>query len=164
MKEYRINEKQLELLKKISESQALGALKEAIKSADEMSTYLEMNADCAEERDLYESYLETWDGAHEQLRMIADNARELKYLVEDIENQPLETRKEQKTLFEVVGRSVSPIATCPWFSKYSDAFRAAGYRQPNSQCPRSNTSGFLLSCEDCWRRSAEPLEDADHAR
>lgn len=92
MKEYRINEKQLELLKKISESQALGALKEAIKSADEMSTYLKMNAYCAEERDLYESYLETWDEAHEQLRTITDNARELKYLVEDIESQEDESK------------------------------------------------------------------------
>ena len=99
-----------------------------------------------------------------QLEDIAENARELKFIVEDIETQPLETHKEQKTLLEVVGMSVRPSTMCPWFSKYSDAFRAAGYRQPNSQCPRSNTSGFLLSCEDCWNRPAEPLEDADHAR
>ena len=164
MRTYKITEKQLEKLKTITEKLKIDGLKAAIKSADEMSTYLEMHAETPEEKGLYESYLETWDNSHMQLEDMAENARELKFLVEDIENQLLAPRKEQKTLFEVVGRSVSPIATCPWFSKYSDAFRAAGYRQPNSQCPRSNTSGFLLSCEDCWRRPAEPLEDADHAR
>ena len=140
MKKYKVTEKQLEKLNLC---------------LDELSgVHKDMMGDdgCVNLRDLEDAK-----------KKLNETIRELKFLAEDIENQPLETRKEQKTLFEVVGRSVSPIATCPWFSKYSDAFRAAGYRQPNSQCPRSNTSGFLLSCEDCWRRPAEPMED-DHAR
>lgn len=141
MKEYRVTEKQLE---------KLGLYLEELSGV-----HKDMMGDdgCVNLRDL--------EDAKGKLN---ETIRDLGFLVEDIENQPLETRKEQKTLFEVVGRSVSPIATCPWFSKYSDAFRAAGYRQPNSQCPRSNTSGILLSCEDCWRRPAEPLEGSNHAR
>ena len=156
---YAVTKRQLEQLKTIVEKLKIDGLKAAIKSADEMSTYLEMHAETPEEKGLYESYLETWDNSHMQLEDIAENARELKYLAEDIENQPLETRKEQKTLLEVVGMSVRPSTMCPWFSKYSDAFRAARYRQPSSSCPH-----IYLSCEECWNRPAEPLEDADHAR
>lgn len=64
--------------------------KRAIKSADEMSTHLEMHAETPEGKGLYESYLETWDNSHMQLEDIAENARELKFLAEDIENQPIE--------------------------------------------------------------------------
>ena len=90
MKEYRITEKQLETLKTIIEKLKIGDLKAAIKSADAMSTYLEMHAETPEEKGLYESYLETWDNSHMQLEDIAENARELKYLVEDIEGQEAE--------------------------------------------------------------------------
>lgn len=92
-------------------------------------------------------------------KKLNETIRELKFLAEDIEAQPLETHKEQKTLLEVVGMSVRPSTMCPWFSKYSDAFRVARYRQPSSSCPH-----IYLSCEECWNRPAEPLEDADHAR
>ena len=90
MKEYKVTEKQLEKLKTIIEKLKIDDLKAAIKSADEMSTYLEMHAETPEEKGLYESYLETWDNSHMQLEDIAGNARELKYLVEDIEAEPLE--------------------------------------------------------------------------
>ena len=90
MKEYKVTEKQLETLKTITEKLKIDDLKAAIKSADEMSTYLELHTETPEEKGLYESYLETWDNSHMQLEDIAENARELKYLVEDIENQPIE--------------------------------------------------------------------------
>ena len=87
---YAVTKRQLEQLKTIVEKLKIDGLKAAIKSADEMSTYLEMHAETPEEKGLYESYLETWDNSHMQLEDIAENARELKYLAEDIENQPLE--------------------------------------------------------------------------
>lgn len=87
---YAVTKRQLEQLKTIVEKLKIDGLKAAIKSADEMSTYLEMHAETPEEKGLYESYLETWDNSHMQLGDIAENARELKYLAEDIENQPLE--------------------------------------------------------------------------
>ena len=90
MRTYKITEKQLEKLKTITEKLKIDGLKAAIKSADEMSTYLEMHAETPEEKGLYESYLETWDNSHMQLEDIAENARELKFLAEDIENQPVE--------------------------------------------------------------------------
>ena len=90
MRTYKITEKQLEKLKTITEKLKIDGLKAAIKSADEMSTHLEMHSETPEEKGLYESYLETWDNSHMQLEDISENARELKYLAEDIENQPLE--------------------------------------------------------------------------
>lgn len=96
MRAYRVTEKQLEKLKTITEKLKIDDLKAAIKSADTMSTYLEMHAETPEEKGLYESYLETWDNSHMQLEDIADNARELKYLVEDIENQPLEDAEDAR--------------------------------------------------------------------
>ena len=89
MKEYKVTEKQLEKLKAITEKLKIDDLKAAIKSADAMGTHLEMHGETPEEKGLYESYLEAWDNSHIQLEDIAENARELKYLVEDIENQPL---------------------------------------------------------------------------
>lgn len=85
MKEYKVTEKQLEKLKTIIEKLKIGDLKAALKSADAMSTHLEMHAETPAGKDLYESYLETWDNSHMQLEDIAENARELKFLVEDIE-------------------------------------------------------------------------------
>lgn len=87
---YTVTERQIEQLKTIVEKLKIDDLKAAIKSADAMSTYLEMHAETPEEKDLYESYLETWDNSHMQLEDIAENARELKYLAEDIEAEPLE--------------------------------------------------------------------------
>lgn len=82
---YAVTKRQLEQLKTITEKLKIDDLKAAIKSADAMSTYLEMHAETPEEKGLYESYLETWDNSHMQLEDIAENARELKFLVEDIE-------------------------------------------------------------------------------
>lgn len=96
MKEYRISEKQLEKLKTITERLKIGDIKAAIRSADAMSTYLEMHAETPEEKGLYESYLETWDNSHMQLEDMAENARELKFLAEDIENQPLEDSEDAR--------------------------------------------------------------------
>lgn len=90
MKEYKVTGKQLETLKTITEKLKISDLEAAIRNADAMSTHLEMHAETPEEKGLYESYLETWDNSHMQLEDIAENARELKYLVEDIENQSLE--------------------------------------------------------------------------
>ena len=165
MRTYKITEKQLEKLKTITEKLKIDDLKAAIKSADEMSTYLEMHAETPEEKGLYESYLETWDNSHMQLEDIAENARELKFLAEDIENQPLAPRKEQKTLIEVVGvmAGAANMGGCPGHSEYSEAFRATGYKQPDANCPRG-ADGHIMTCTDCWKRPAEPLEDADHAR
>ena len=136
MKEYRVTEKQLEKL---------------YMNLDELSGLHNDMGDydiCVNPLDLEDAK-----------KKLNETIRELKFIVEDIENQPVETRKEQKTLLEVVGMSVRPSTMCPWFSKYSDAFRAARYRQPSSSCPH-----IYLSCEECWNRPAEPLEDADHAR
>ena len=136
MKEYKVTEKQLEKL---------------YMNLDELSGLHNDMGDydiCVNPLDLEDAK-----------KKLNETIRELKFLAEDIENQPLETRKEQKTLLEVVGMSVRPSTKCPWFSKYSDAFRAARYRQPSSLCPH-----IYLSCEECWNRPAEPLEDADHAR
>ena len=165
MKEYKVTEKQLEKLKTIIEKLKIDDLKAAIKSADAMSTYLEMHAETPEEKGLYESYLETWDNSHMQLEDIAENARELKFLAEDIENQPLETRKEQKTLLEVIGTSVIAAypGGCPGCTRYREAFRAAGYKQPDANCPRG-ADGYIMLCSECWERPAEPLEDFAHAR
>lgn len=93
MKEYKVTEKQLEKLKAITEKLKIDDLKAAIKSADAMGTHLEMHGETPEEKGLYESYLETWDNSHMQLEDIAENARELKYIVEDIEAEsPEDTR------------------------------------------------------------------------
>lgn len=163
MRTYKITEKQLEKLKTITEKLKIDGLKAAIKSADEMSTYLEMHAETPEEKGLYESYLETWDNSHMQLEDIAENARELKYIVEDIEEQPVEARKE-KTFLEVIGAEiVEDEGTCPSDIKYSNAFRTAGYKQPDPKCPR-DADDHVIGCVECWERPAEPLEDADHAR
>ena len=165
MRTYKITEKQLEKLKTITEKLKIDGLKAAIKSADAMSTYLEMHAETPEEKGLYESYLETWDNSHMQLEDIAENARELKYIVEDIEAQPVEPRKERKTLFEIIGMEVIaayPVG-CPGSARYSEAFRAAGYKQPDANCPQ-DADGYVMVCTNCWRRPAEPLEDDDHAR
>ena len=136
MKEYRINEKQLEKLSLYLEELS--------------GVHKDMMGDdgCVNLRDLEDAK-----------KKLNETIRELKFLAEDIETQPLETHKEQKTLLEVVGMSVRPSTMCPWFSKYSDAFRAARYRQPSSSCPH-----IYLSCEECWNRPAQPLKDADHAR
>ena len=136
MKEYRINEKQLEKLSLYLEELS--------------GVHKDMMGDdgCVNLRDL--------EDAKGKLN---ETIRDLGFLVEDIEGQPLETRKEHKTLFEVVGRSVRPSATCPWFSKYSDAFRAAGYKQPAPKCPR-DADGYIMLCPECWERPAEPLEDS----
>lgn len=163
MKEYRITEKQLETLRTIIEKLKIGDLKAAIKSADAMSTYLEMHAETPEEKGLYESYLETWDNSHMQLEDIAENAREMKYLVEDIEGQKVETGKRPVTLLEAVGASAVISELCPGWSQLKNTFEVAGYKQPDSACP-SGADGNHLSCSDCWNRLAEPLEDSDHAR
>ena len=147
MKAYKVTEKQLEKLKTITEKLKIDGLKAAIKSADEMSTYLEMHAETPEEKGLYESYLETWDNSH----------------IEDIENQPLEARKE-KTFLEVIGAEiVEDEGTCPSDIKYSNAFRTAGYKQPDPKCPR-DADGYVIGCVECWERPAQPLGDSDHAR
>ena len=136
MKEYKVTEKQLEKLSLYLEELS--------------GVHKDMMGDdgCVNLRDLEDAR-----------GKLSETIRELGFLVEDIEGQPLETHKGQKTLLEVVGMSVRPSTMCPWFSKYSDAFRAARYRQPSSSCPH-----IYLSCEECWNRPAEPLEDADHAR
>ena len=91
------------------------------------------------------------------------NNNEFKYLVEDIEGQEVETGKRPMTLLEAVGASAVINALCPGGFQLENAFRAAGYKQPDSACPRGS-DGNHLSCSDCWNRLAEPLEDADHAR
>lgn len=98
-------------------------------------------------------------------KKLNETIRELKFIVEDIENQPVETRKERKTLFEIIGMEVIaayPVG-CPGSARYSEAFRAAGYKQPDANCPQ-DADGYVMVCTNCWRRPAEPLEDADHAR
>lgn len=128
-----------------------------------MSTYLEMHAETPEEKGLYESYLETWDNSHMQLEDIAENARELKYLVEDIEGQEAETAKRPMTLLEAVGASAVVSELCPGWCLFENTFEVAGYKRPDSACPRG-ADGNRLSCSDCWNRPAEPLEGSDHAR
>ena len=96
--------------------------------------------------------------------MIALNekCRELAYLVKDIEGQEAE-RKRPMTLLEAVGVSAVISALCPGGCQLKNTFDVAGYKQPDSACPRG-ADGNHLSCSDCWNRLAEPLEDADHAR
>ena len=99
-------------------------------------------------------------------KKLNETIRELNFLVEDIEGQPLETRKEQKTLLEVIGDSVlaETYGGCPSQDIYSKAFRIAGYKQPkNAGCPL-DADGYVMTCTECWRRPAEPVEDDDHAR
>ena len=161
MKEYKVTEKQLEKLKTIIEKLKIGDLKAAIKSADAMSTYLEMHAETPEEKGLYESYLETCDNSHMQLEDISEDARELKFLVEDIEGQEVEG-KRPVTLLEAVGASVVISGECLGSIKHADVFRKAGYKQPDISCPQGADRNYL-TCSDCWNLAAEPLED-DHAR
>ena len=142
MKEYRVTEKQLEKLSLYLEELS--------------GVHKDMMGDdgCVNLRDL--------DDARGKLN---ETIRELGYLVEDIENQPLETRKGQKTLLEVIGTSVIAAIPggCPGCTRYSEAFRTAGYKQPDANCPRG-ADGYIMLCSECWERPAEPLEDGDHAR
>ena len=142
MKTYKVTEKQLEKLNLC---------------LDELSgIHKDMMGDdgCVNLRDLEDAK-----------KKLNETIRELKFLVEDIENQPLEMRKEQKTLLEVIGTSVIAATPggCPGCTRYSEAFRAAGYKQPDANCPR-DADGYIMVCTECWERPAEPLEDADHAR
>lgn len=93
---------------------------------------------------------------------LSETIRELGYLVEDIEGQKAEG-KRPVTLLEAVGVSAVISALCPGGCQLKNTFKVAGYKQPDSACPRG-ADGNHLSCTDCWKRPAEPLEDADHAR
>ena len=140
MKEYRVTEKQLEKLSLYLEELS--------------GVHKDMMGDdgCVNLRDL--------EDAKGKLN---ETIRELKYLVEDIENQPVETRKEHKTLLEVVATTAFCPLGCPAHARYSETFRAAEYKQPDANCPL-DADGYVMVCTDCWRRPAEPLEDNDHAR
>ncbi len=139
MKEYKVTEKQLEKLNLC---------------LDELSgVHKDMMGDdgCVNLRDL--------EDAKGKLN---ETIRDLGFLVEDIEGQEI-TRKRPMTLLEVVGASFIAIGECPWEIRFSDVFGTAGYKQPDTNCPRG-ADGNHLSCTDCWKRLAEPLEDSDHAR
>ena len=93
---------------------------------------------------------------------LGEAIRALKYLVEDIEGQEAEG-KRPVTLLEAVGVSAVISALCPGGCQLKNTFKVAGYKQPDSACPRG-ADGNHLSCTDCWKRPAEPLEDSAHAR
>ena len=139
MKEYSITEQQLEKL---------------YMNLDELSgVHKDMMGDdgCVNLRDL--------EDAKGKLN---ETIRELKFLVEDIEGQEAEG-KRPVTLLEAVGVSAVISALCPGGCQLKNTFEVAGYKQPDSACPRG-ADGNYLSCTDCWNRPAEPLEDSAHAR
>ena len=140
MKEYRVTEKQLEKLSLYLE---------------ELSrVHKDMMGDngCVNLRDLEDAK-----------KKLNETIRELKYLVEDIEGQEAETAKRPMTLLEAVGASAVISELCPGWCLFENTFEVAGYKQPDSACPRG-ADGNRLSCSDCWNRPAEPLEGSDHAR
>ena len=90
---------------------------------------------------------------------LGETIRALKYLTEDIENQPIEQHEKQKTLIEVVSTFVVGEGGCPGYPEYSEAFRTTGYKQPEKRCPRDE-EGNVFSCTSCWLRPAEPVEES----
>lgn len=140
MTEYRVTEKQLEKL----------------------SLYLEELSGIHEDMGNYDICVNPRDLENTKGKL-SETIRELKYLIEDIEGQGVETGKRPVTLLEVVGASFIAIGECPWEIRFSDVFGTAGYKQPDTNCPRG-ADGNHLSCTDCWKRPAEPLEESDHAR
>lgn len=138
MKEYRVTEKQLEKL--------YMNLEELDRLHKDMGDY----DICVNPRDLEDTR-----------GKLNETIRDLGFLVEDIEGQEAEG-KRPVTLLEAVGASAVISELCPGWCLFEDAFRAAGYKQPDSAfsaCPRG-ADGNRLSCSDCWNRPAEPLEDA----
>ena len=136
MKEYRVTEKQLEKLSLYLE---------------ELSrVHKDMMGDdgCVNLRDL--------EDAKGKLN---ETIRTLGYLVEDIEGQEAETGKRPMTLLEAVGASAVISELCPGWSQLENTFEVAGYKRPDSACPRG-ADGNRLFCSDCWNRPAEPLEDS----
>ena len=161
MKEYKVTEKQLESLKKLCD---IFSFRSCECLLDEFLGKGFTEADSAEE--FLTTLCNEWvNDSAKELERLAEIRHDLKYLVEDIENQPLAPRKEQKTLIEVVGvmAGAANMGGCPGHSEYSEAFRATGYKQPDANCP-CGADGHIMTCTDCWRRPAEPLEDEDHAR
>ena len=138
MKEYRVTEKQLNQIK------------------DMLDYMREASQEIADGEGINIANFER------DMTALNEKCRELAYLVEDIEGQEAEG-KRPVTLLEAVGVSAVISALCPGGCQLKNTFKVAGYKQPDSACPRG-ADGNHLSCTDCWKRPAEPLEDSDHAR
>lgn len=69
--------------------------------------------------------------------------------------------EQPKTLLDVVRMTMPHVNAvddgCPWTSKYAEAFRSAGYKQPESFDCIADDGTDIIGCKACWSRPAEKL-------
>lgn len=96
------------------------------------------------------------------LNHLAHAACEILFLLEFSKTHPeLDDRPIPKTLLDVVRATLPNVSTtgdgCPNRPDYTEAFRRAGYKQPDRLFCEGIDDPFVISCEACWNRPAEKL-------